>query len=93
MTEYIVAVSESPRSPVGTHVDLPINTRMFVGTCQRPDGHIGDLTAIRWDLVCDACQTADGSVHLAKHDCPNAPEPEPWTPHPDQLNLLEGLTP
>lgn len=86
---YVIAVSENPRTPVGSLVYLATRTITWVGATERPDGSIGDLTAIRADHVCQRC--LPGEVTYANHDCPNVPPPEQWSPHPDQLDLLTGL--
>ena len=88
--DYYVAISDNPRIPVGTRTTLPTNTRIWIGATVKPDGHMGDLTAIRADLVCIWCRPGD--IRMDGHDdCPNRPAPEPWCPHEDQPDMLEGL--
>ena len=96
-TLYAVSVSDNPRIPIGTIIGMKGHARIWIGATQKPDGSMGDLTAIRHDLMCVRCWQADKAVKFNDHDCPNAPEavepdpPGPWTPHPDQLDMLEGL--
>jgi len=102
VTAYVVSVSENPRIPVGTSIGIPGRARIWIGATQKPDGSMGDLTAIRGDLLCPHCWRAAELVKFSDHECPHAPARHPvkpenpdLVPHPDQLDmlaLLEGPT-
>lgn len=96
-TQYIVSVSDNPRIPVGSFLGIPGRARIWIGATEKPDGSMGDLTAIRGDLLCTRCWQAAELVKFSDHECPHAPAPEPvnpdpaLVPHPDQLDMLALL--
>lgn len=88
--EYVVTVSEDPRTPVGTHITMPVTDRIWVGACTRPDGSVGDLTAVRGHRVCTACVEACEGIFDYGHTCPTATQ-TPDEVDPRQLSIDDFL--